>query len=304
MSVPFHMSRTSISRHVMATCQVIWDVLHPLELPTPTAEQWRMIAKRFGDLWDYPFAIGALDGKHIALQNPANSGSMYYNYKGYPSVVLMALSDADSCFILVDCGQYGRISDAGVYNISRISTLLEEKQLDIPTATFKISGSDIDIPFMIIGDEAFPLKPYLMKPFAARTLNAKRRLYNYRHSRARRAVECAFGIMSRKFEVFQRPMRVQPDKAVLLTNAAVCLHNFIRRRDGNLVDSSSTVTYEVMENRGDGMQPLAINARGGRATDEAIAIRDGIADFFSVPDGSVHWQNKLVFRHVLRPDGE
>ncbi|KAK3789900.1 hypothetical protein RRG08_006577 [Elysia crispata] len=88
--------------------------------------------------------------------------------------------------------------------------------------------------------------------------------------------------MSRKFEVFQRPMRVQPDKAVLLTNAAVCLHNFIRRRDGNLVDSSSTVTYEVMENRGDGMQPLAINARGGRATDEAIAIRDGIADFFSV----------------------
>ena len=303
MSVPFHMSRTSISRHVMATCQVIWDVLHPLELPTPTAEQWRMIAKRFGDLWDYPFAIGALDGKHIALQNPANSGSMYYNYKGYPSVVLMALSDADSCFILVDCGQYGRISDAGVY-ISRISTLLEEKQLDIPTATFKISGSDIDIPFMIIGDEAFPLKPYLMKPFAARTLNAKRRLYNYRHSRARRAVECAFGIMSRKFEVFQRPMRVQPDKAVLLTNAAVCLHNFIRRRDGNLVDSSSTVTYEVMENRGDGMQPLAINARGGRATDEAIAIRDGIADFFSVPDGSVHWQNKLVFRHVLRPDGE
>ncbi|KAK3767523.1 hypothetical protein RRG08_003956 [Elysia crispata] len=303
MSVPFHMSRTSISRHVMATCQVIWDVLHPLELPTPTAEQWRMIAKRFGDLWDYPFAIGALDGKHIALQNPANSGSMYYNYKGYPSAVLMALSDADSCFILVDCGQYGRISDAGVY-ISRISTLLEEKQLDNPTATFKISGSDIDIPFMIIGDEAFPLKPYLMKPFAARTLNAKRRLYNYRHSRARRAVECAFGIMSRKFEVFQRPMRVQPDKAVLLTNAAVCLHNFIRRRDGNLVDSSSTVTYEVMENRGDGMQPLAINARGGRATDEAIAIRDGIADFFSVPDGSVHWQNKLVFRHVLRPDGE
>ena len=267
---------------MMATCQVIWDVLHPLELPTPTAEQWRMIAKRFGDLWDYPFAIGALDGKHIALQNPANSGSMYYNYKGYPSVVLMALSDADSCFILVDCGQYGRISDAGVYNISRISTLLEEKQLDIPTATFKISGSDIDIPFMIIGDEAFPLKPYLMKPFAARTLNAKRRLYNYRHSRARRAVECVFGIMSRKFEVFQRPMRVQPDKAVLLTNAAVCLHNFIRRRDGNLVDSSSTVTYEVMENRGDGMQPLAINARGGRATDEAIAIRDGIADFFSV----------------------
>ncbi|GFO18302.1 hypothetical protein PoB_004480700 [Plakobranchus ocellatus] len=72
-----------------------------------------------------------------------------------------------------------------------------------------------------------------MKPFAARNLNAKRRIYNYRHSRARRTVEYAFGILASKFEIFQRPMRVAPDKVIIITKATVGLHNFIRHGDGN-----------------------------------------------------------------------
>ena len=145
---------------------------------------------------------------------------MFYNYKGFPSIVLMALSDSDSCSTLVDCGQYRRVCDAGVFQGSVISHLLEENQLNIPKGYFKINTSDEQILFMIVGDEAFPLKTYLMRPFAARTLNDARRIYNYRHSRARRCVECAFGVLAkkRKNEVFQRSMRLQPDKAVVVTN--------------------------------------------------------------------------------------
>ena len=98
----------------------------------------------------------------------------------------------------LDCGQYGRACDAGVFQNSVISDLLERNQLNIPKAYFKINTSDEQIPFMIVGDEAFPLKTYLMRPFAARTLNDDRRIYNYRHSRARRSVECAFGILAKK----------------------------------------------------------------------------------------------------------
>ena len=96
--------------------------------------------------WDYPFAVGALDGKHIALVNPANSGSIFYSYKGFPSIVLMALSDADSCFTLVDCGQYGRVCDAGVFQNSVIYHLLEGNQLNIPNGYFNINTSDEQIP--------------------------------------------------------------------------------------------------------------------------------------------------------------
>lgn len=304
MTVPFHMSRRSIARHINQTCQVLWDVLEPLELKRPTEDQWFQIAQRFGDLWDYPFAVGAIDGKHIALQKPYNSGSVYYCYKGFPSIVLMAVSDADSCFILVDCGQYGRISDAGVYQTSKFSKLLEEGKLNIPTAGFKVNTTERTIPFMILGDEAFPLKTYLMKPYAARTLDPEKRIYNYRHSRARRTVECTFGILARKFEIFQRPLRVQADAAILYTNAAVALHNFIRRRDGIMVDRTSEVTYEVVEGDGRGMFPLEAHTHAGRPSDEAMAVRDSVKTFFNDPQGSVYWQHEHVFRNVAQGKNE
>lgn len=50
---------------------------------------------------------GAIDGKHIVIQAHANGGSLYYNYKGTHSVVLMAVVDAMYHFILIDIGIKG-----------------------------------------------------------------------------------------------------------------------------------------------------------------------------------------------------
>lgn len=143
---------------------------------------------------------------------------------------------------------------------------------------------------MIVGDEAFPLYTYLMKPFAARTLNEKRVMYNYRHSRARRTVECAFGILASKFEVFKQPMRVEPDNAILITKAAVSLHNFIHRRDGHIVDRTFSIAYEIRDNIvADGLQPLALNAARGKGTNDAMKVQEPLSNFFSDPSGSVKW---------------
>ena len=76
-------------------------------------------------------------------------------------------------------------------------------------------------------------------------------------------------------------MRVQPDQAVLLTNAAVVLHNFIRRRDRNMIDMTSDVTYEVVEGEG-GMLPLEADTHGGWPTTEAIATLDSVSTFSPV----------------------
>ena len=50
------------------------------------------IAKQFYDRWNFPNALGAIDGKHITIQKPAGSGSFCYNYKHTHSVVLMAVA--------------------------------------------------------------------------------------------------------------------------------------------------------------------------------------------------------------------
>lgn len=53
-----------------------------------TKEEWQLIAHDFNQHWNYPFCLGSMDGKHIMLQAPINTGSEFINYKGFFSIVL------------------------------------------------------------------------------------------------------------------------------------------------------------------------------------------------------------------------
>ena len=111
----FRISVSSLSVIIPEVCRAIFNVLKDEYLKCPnTAKEWLKIAETFTHRWQLPHCLGAVDGKHIKILHPPHSGSEFYNYKGFYSIVLMAIVDADYKFIFADVGCQGRISDGGV----------------------------------------------------------------------------------------------------------------------------------------------------------------------------------------------
>ena len=98
----------TVARIVAETCETIWKTMKREYVPQPSEADWVRIADGFERQWNFPNCIGALDGKHVVIQAPPGSGSLYFNYKGTFSMVLMALVDHQYCFTVVDIGAYGR----------------------------------------------------------------------------------------------------------------------------------------------------------------------------------------------------
>lgn len=143
----------------------------------PTKELWTQISIQFENKAYFPNCIGALDGKHIRLIQPPESGSMYYNYKHFFSLVLMALCDANYCFIWIDVGAYGKDSDSGVFKETSLFKKLSENSLNIPEPR-SITNNESDaykLPYVIVADEAFGMTKNLMRPYGGKMLSLEKK---------------------------------------------------------------------------------------------------------------------------------
>ena len=79
-----------------------------------------------------PHVVGALGGKHIAMKKPKKSGSKYFNYKGYFSLVLLSLVNAEYKFLWVNVGVSGSSSDTQTFNHSKLRRKFENGTLGLP----------------------------------------------------------------------------------------------------------------------------------------------------------------------------
>ena len=144
-----------------------------------TPDAWKEVAEGFATMWDFHNTVGAIDGKHIAITAPARSGSLYFNYKGYHSIVLLALADAKGKFMYVDVGANGSSSDAGIFQVTHLRHALENQTAGLPPPE-PLPGDDRPTPFFLLGDAAFPLRTWLQKPYPQRGLTPQQRNFNGR----------------------------------------------------------------------------------------------------------------------------
>ena len=170
MEFNWRTAHNTIGMFVPEVCDAIIEEYAEEVFRTPTtADGWLEIAQGFQDKWNFPHVCGAIDGKHVAIRKPKHSGSIYYNYKGFFSIVILVLCDANYKAIWAHVGSPGSQSDCGIYNESPMFQGIQDETIKLPPPEPLPNDTD-DTPFFFIGDDAFPLRQHMLEPFSARYL--------------------------------------------------------------------------------------------------------------------------------------
>ncbi|KAJ8870155.1 hypothetical protein PR048_029167 [Dryococelus australis] len=167
LAFSFRLGENSVRDIVYSKCSAILEKMQPI--------LWASPEEMFRTKWNSPNVVAALDDKHVLIQAPPHT-----------------LVDANYTFLAVDVGAFGKHSDANIFINSEIGKLLSEEITNIPHAN--------------IGDEAFPLRTYLMRLHSRDNVQGdeEKKIFNYRVIRARNTVENTFGILACRFRIFER----------------------------------------------------------------------------------------------------
>ena len=222
LSFSYPIRKTTVSKIVSETSLAIYNSLkQPYLKPPSSKEEWLSISSGVEDSRNFSHCLGAIDGKHIRIECPKLIGSYYYNYKGFYSIVLLAICGSNYCFTLFDLGHCDSNNDSGVLVKSEMGELIETQRIGIPDPA-KHSTCDFDpLPYFLVGDEIFSLKIWLMRPYRG-TLDKEQRIFNYRLSRARKPSKMpwaffvqAGGYFTRRYVLKLRMLRTLFDSTQL-----------------------------------------------------------------------------------------
>lgn len=299
-SFNFRIGRSTVSKIVNEVCAALWDKLSPEYLKMPsTMEEWQHIAQEFEEQLNFPNVLGAIGGKHIAIECPKFGGSSYYNCIKFHSTVLMAMCDAGYRFTFVDIGSYGSDNDASILNRTAFFQDLEDGSLPIPPPR---NIDDQMFPYTFIGDEIFPLRTWLMKPYPGKNLSHEQRAFNYRLSRSRRTIENAFGIMTSRWRIFGGPIRANVETVDIIVKATMCLHNYLPYTDTDNYSSDGTITRGMWRQEGAEARLANIVQQGSNIhTISAKQTRDNWCHLLNSANHKLSYQDDLIRNcgHVL-----
>lgn len=217
----------------------------------------------------------------------------------------MAVCTASYICTLVDIGSYGRRSDGGIFKESSFGQKFENDLMNVPPPSQVYDDGPV-LEYCIVGDEAFPLKSYLLRPYPGKkTTTQEKQVFNFRLSRARRTIENTFGIIASRWRIFRKPILSNPKHVIAIIKAVICLHNWLRLQD--IEDSelkTQYVTPEMVDREDENglIEGTWRNIENGRtafqdihrmgnnsSTRKAFEIREKFCDFFN-NEGSLGWQ--------------
>ena len=141
---------SSSQRVVTQFCGTIKKSLLKKFINWPSASTLDKYAQEFQDLHQIPYVVRAVDDSHIPIVAPRLHAPDYYNRKGFYSIILQSVVFAKCLFWDFDIGWAGSMHNANLWSRTAIGQHCE---------TGKLS------PYTLVGDAAYPCKPWMLAPF-------------------------------------------------------------------------------------------------------------------------------------------
>ena len=217
----------------------------------------------------FPQVVGAIDGCHIALKTvPVDERIDYFNRKQDYSVVIQGVADASFRFLDISAGYPGSIHDARVLRLSKLHMEIEQGNW-LKGPTKHISGSEIGP--LLVGDSAYPLSVWLMKPFKqTRTLSESQLRFNRALSQARVVIEQAYGILKGRWRCLYKALEEKTSRVPITILTCCVLHNIC-------IDVGDPSAIDIMEDDDDDMD----QSFNGDVSPIASDVRDNIIEYLS-----------------------
>ena len=272
----FGIGTSTVHECVHDVCNALVECLLDDYVRFPKDDDLKDVVVGYEERWGFPNCGGAIDGTHIPIRAPQNAHGDYVNRKGFYSLIMQAVCDYKYIFRDINIGWPGRVHDARVLANSDIFLKGETGAL-FPSwcKRLQLPDREVSLPIVLIGDPAYPLRPWLLRPYSNRgQLSVVQQAFNYRLSRARMTIENSFGRLKGRWRCLQYRLDVDTCFACTVIAACVILHNVCEiHNEGYNEDWLNVVEANAdMVDREDGR---------AEAAQDAKRLRDDIASAFA-----------------------
>jgi len=275
VSALFGLGRSSVSKYFLHFISACFTKLVPELIKFPTQnEEFQRLADDFERMWGFPMAVAAIDGTHIPFNPPIELSTDFHNYKGWSSIMTLGVCDAKGQAIWIKSGMPGRMSDSGAFKQTQLYQRFFTNQI-LPQVHREIE--ETQVPFLVLGDSGFGLESWLQKPFTHHTqLSESQKIFNYRHSRARRSVENMFGRVKCRWRRLLRGVDVRYENAHKVISVAFALNNLCEKNTISFEPTAEEISENEELNR---LYPQPTQA-SQKEYFSGILIRNALMNFF------------------------
>ena len=224
----FKMARSTMQKYARPVAIAINERFACDQIKWPTGEELVAVMDDFRQLCGLPKVAGAIDGTFLEMKSPGNEfKDRYWCYKNKIAILMLAVVDCSGKFIWVDIGRPSSVGDAGAFRSSDLSDLLASR-IALPLEHDEVLPCGTILQPYLLGDEAFPLLPYLQRCYEG-NINERsvQGMFNRAVINGRRVVEQAFGRLKGRWRILLHKVELRnPSFYADVAQACCALHNY------------------------------------------------------------------------------